>query len=239
MTRPEVQGSVAALLARARLGRSPTSLRELASRYLVAWVYLTGFAIVDLVYLSLPPPSQAALLNWASTDAFNLRHDPIGCVIGSAFLAPGSLPALLMLIALAMFGANRAIGNWPLVAVCAAGHVIGTLVSEGVEYYRIVHGLLPIADTRILDVGPSYVVVAAAVIAILLGSWPARIAAGLDLLLLILVARIFSGLPELDVAAVGHATAITVAALAATVIAASRRRRRALAADQPDDPAVI
>ena len=36
-----------------------------------------------------------------------------------------------------MFGANRVLGNWRTVVLCAAGQVIGTLVSEGLVGYRV------------------------------------------------------------------------------------------------------
>ncbi len=48
--------------------------------------------------------------------------------------------------------------------------------------------------------------------ALLYGSWLARAAAALDLALLVVVGNIFGGLSDLDVAAVGHVTAMTVAA---------------------------
>ena len=161
---------------------------------------------------------------WASTNDVNLRHDPVGCLIASAFVPSGYSAAWPLLIAMAMFGANRALANWRTATVCAAGHVLGTLASEGIIAYRIAHGLLPESDSRIIDVGPSYIVVAAIVIAVLHGSWPARIAAGLDLLLLITVGGIFSGLSTLQVAAVGHATSIVVAAMLTSAMAWRIRR---------------
>jgi len=104
------------------------------------------------------------------------------------------------------------------VLVCAAGQVIGTLVSEGILGYRVAHGLLPAADRDIIDVGPSYVVVSAIVVAILYGSWLARGAAVLDFAILFFFGHIFSGLSRLDVAAVGHLTAITVAAILGSLL---------------------
>jgi len=91
--------------------------------------------------------------------------------------------------------------------------VVGTLVSEGIVGYRIDHGLLPRFDSLIIDVGPSYVVVAATAAAVLYGSWLARIAATVDLILLITVGGIFSGLSTLQVSAVGHLTSIVTAVI--------------------------
>src|ERR1035437_4797522 len=97
--------------------------------------------------------------------------------------------------------ANRVLGNWRTAVVCVAGHVIGTLVSEGIVDARVTHGLLPASDTRILDVGPCYIVVSAIAVAVLYGSWLARLAAALDLVALVFVRHIFSGLSRLDVTA--------------------------------------
>lgn len=82
------------------------------------------------------------------------------------------------------------------------------------------------SSRTLLDVGPSYVVVSAIVLGLAFGSWPARLAAAVDLAVLVLVGRIFAGLTSLDVAAVGHATAIAVAAGCALVLWARRARGR-------------
>jgi hypothetical protein len=198
----------------------------LLGRYAVAWAYLAGFVIAELIYAALPDRDQAAVLRWASTNVVNLHHDPVGSLAASAFIPAAFATAWPLLIALALFGANRALGNWRTAVVCVAGHVLGTLVSEGIVDYRVTHGALPAADTRILDVGPSYIVVAAIAVAVLYGSWPARVAAAVDLALLVIVGNIFGGLSKLNVAAVGHVTAITVAVAAGSLLAWQRRRSR-------------
>jgi hypothetical protein len=205
--------------------RSGTGLaRAGLARYGVAWLYLAGFVLAELVYAALPSGDQSAVLQWASTNVVNLHHDPAGSLVASAFVPEGSAVAWPILIALALFGANRALGNWRTAVVCAAGHVLGTLVSEGILDYRVAHGLLPASDTRILDVGPSYVVVSAITVAVLYGSRPARAAAVLDFAVLVLAGHIFSGLSHLDVAAVGHTTAIIVSVLLASLPAARAGR---------------
>jgi hypothetical protein len=136
-----------------------------------------------------------------------------------------------------MFGANRALGNWRTAVVCAAGQVIGTLVSEAIVAYRVAHGQLPAVDRYLTDIGPSYVVVAAIVVALLLGSWLARVGAAVALLLLIVVGDIFGGLSQLQVSAVGHVTAIVIAAAATGVVAwQARRRARRTTAANPASP---
>lgn len=66
----------------------------------------------------------------------------------------------------------------------------------------------------------------AIVVALLYGSWLARAAAALDLALLVFVGNIFGGLSHLDVAAVGHVTAMTVAAVGGSLLLWRRRRRQ-------------
>jgi hypothetical protein len=202
------------------------SARTLVARYAVAWLYLVGFVIAEVVYAALSPHDQSAVLQWASTNVVNLHHDPVGSLAASMFIPAARVTSWPALIALALFGANRVLGNWRTAVVCAAGHVIGTLVSEGIVDDRVTHGLLPASDTRILDVGPSYIVVSAIAVAVLYGSWPARMAATLDLAALVFVGHIFSGLSTLDVAAVGHTAAITTAVLLGGLLAWQVRRSR-------------
>jgi hypothetical protein len=198
-------------------------LKRIFTSYAVAWLYLGGFIAAEVIYALLPPGHQAALTGWASTNVHNLSHDPLGSLVVSAFVTQGSAWAWPVLIALAMFGANGTLGNWRTAVVCAAGQVIGTLVSEGIVGYRVARGLLPAADRYLVDVGPSYVVVSAIMVALLYGSWLARAAAALDLALLVFVGDIFAGLSSLDVSAVGHVTAMTVGAVGGGLLVWQRR----------------
>jgi hypothetical protein len=59
--------------------------------------------------------------------------------------------------------------------------VIGSLVSEGILAYRIDAGQLSAANRHISDVGPSYVVLSAIVIALICGGWLVRTLAAVDL----------------------------------------------------------
>ncbi len=209
--------------------RSPALLRSAAwlRSYAVAWLYLAVFVVTALIYDARSASEQAAISQWASTNVVNLRHDPVGSLAASAFIA-GSAGAWPVLITLAMFGANRALGNWRTALVCAAGQIIGTLVSEGIVDDRVSRGLLPAADLNLLDIGPSYVVVSAIAAAVLYGSWPARIAATAGFAILVFAGHIFAGLTSLDVAAVGHTTAIAVAAALASLLVWQRRRSQPL-----------
>jgi hypothetical protein len=200
-------------------------------RYGFACAYLACYLVAELVYALLNPHAQATLTAWASTNVANLEHEPVGPLVLSAFVGPGYLLVWPVLIVLAVFPANQALGNARTALICVAGHVIGTAVSEGIVAYRVDAGQLPVADRYLTDVGPSYVVVSAIVIAVICGTWLGRAAALLDFALLVFGGHIFSGLSHLDVAAVGHLTAIITAAVL-TAILARRARPAPLAADQ-------
>jgi hypothetical protein len=198
-------------------------------RYAVAWLYLAAVCAAEITYALLSPSDRAAVLRSASTSVYNLEHDPVGSLIASAFFTQGYLLAWPALVALALFGANHALGNWRTAVTCAAAHLVGTLVSEGIVGYRVSHGELAPINRYLIDVGMSYVVVSAIAVALLYGGWLARAAAALDFVLLIFVGHIFAGLSQLYVSAVGHVIAlVTGAALGTFLIRQRRRKARAL-----------
>jgi hypothetical protein len=203
------------------------TVRACIARYAVAWGYLVAFIVAEIIYVLLPGRDQASLLAWASTNAHNLAIDPVGCMIVSAFVTAGALVAWPPLIALSLFGANGVLGNWRLAVTCAAGHVIGTIVSEGILWYRIVHGTMPASDRLIQDVGPSYVVVTAIAVGLVWGTWLSRCAAAAAFAILIVIGQIFSGLTQLSVSAVGHSTALFVGVTLGSLLALQRRGARA------------
>jgi hypothetical protein len=204
--------------------RQARARRELFARYAVACVYLASVCAAEIVYSLLSHHDQQAVLAWASTNIHNLPRDPVGCMIASAFFPAASLLAWPGLIALTMFPANGILGNWRTVLVCGAGHVIGTLVSEGILWYQIVHGTMPASDRLITDVGPSYVVVTAIAVCLVWGSWLARASAGVAFLLLIFVGQIFAGISNLSLSPVGHATALFTGLTLGSLVVWRRRR---------------
>src|SRR5277367_4286224 len=92
--------------------------RSVFARYAVAWLYLAAVCATEIAYTLLSPSDQAVVLRWASTSVHNLEHDPLGCLIASAFFTNGYLLAWPVLIALALFGANHALGNWRTAVTC-------------------------------------------------------------------------------------------------------------------------
>jgi hypothetical protein len=207
--------------------------RVMVRRYAFAWAYLGCYLAAELAWVMLTPGARATLTAWASTSVANLEHEPIGPLALSAFIGPGSLLAWPALIALAAFGACRALGNARTAVVCMAGHVIGSLVSEGIVAYRIDAGQLAVTDRYLTDVGPSYVVVSAIVIAAVCGTWLARAAAAADFAVLVTGGHIFGGLSRLDVSAVGHLAALVTAAAAVTLTLARRRQNPPDAVPEP------
>jgi hypothetical protein len=179
--------------------------------------------IVQIGYAALSPSARAALIGWATTSVANLEHEPVVPLIASAFIGPGKYFALPLLIALAIFGANRALGNARTALICVAGHLVGTLVSEGIVAYRVDVGQLPVSYRHLEDVGPSYIVMSAIVIALVCGTRAARLVAALDLGILVFIGDAFGGLSRLDVTAVGHLTA-AVTAVAGIVVVLTRRK---------------
>jgi len=215
------------------------TVRVLLRHYGFAMAYLAGVVAAGLAYTRLDPHAQARLIAWASTNVANLEHEPVGPLLVSAFVTSGFFAAWPVLIVPAVFGANRALGNTRTALVCLAGHVIGSLVSEGILAYRIDAGQLSAANRHISDVGPSYVVLSAIVIALACGGWLVRALAAVDLVVLVFPGQIFGGLSQLDVAAVGHLTAALTAAagtaLTRVVPAASSNAARRSATNSAQD----
>ncbi len=202
-------------------------------RYAFAWAYLGCYLAAEFVWVLLTPRAQATLTAWASTNVANLEHEAVGPLLLSAFVGPGNLLVWPVLIALAVFGASRALGNARVTLACVTGHVVGSLVSEGIVAYRVDAGQLPVTARYLTDVGPSYVVMSAIVIAAACGTWFARAAAALDFAVLVTGGHIFGGLSRLDVSAVGHLTALVTAAAAVTLTLARRHRAPSEALPEP------
>ena len=208
-----------------RTGIPAPALRSALARHATASLFLAGVCAAEIIYALLPGRDRAALLAWASTSVHNLEHHPVGCLVASAFFPTSFLLAWPAVIALAMFAATSVLGAWRTALTCAAGQLVGTVVSEGIVAYRVADGSLPPADRFLLDVGPSYVVMAAIAVALLYGGWLARAAAAVDLVLLIFIGQIFAGLSRLELAPVGHLTALITGAMAATIFVWHQRRQ--------------
>jgi hypothetical protein len=191
--------------------------------------YSVTFAGCALAVRATPAATRDRILDWASTDLVNLRDHPIGCLVASAFVTDGSILAwsLLALVGLGVTGWRFGAGRTVLLVGLA--HVLGTYVSEGVLGYRIATGAVGHDQLRVLDVGPSYVTVAALSAGLAYGTWLGRVpcAAGLALV----GPGCFGALPELDLAAIGHTCSAAIGLVAGAWLWRSATRR-----DRPPTP---
>ena len=128
----------------------------------------------------------------------------------------------LVVGSLGLFTVNRLLGNLRMAFLLVAGHVAGTMVSEGIVGYQVSHAILPSSVRHMVDVGPSYVVMCALVTATLYGSRMQRVAVGVGF-----------GVPATDVffrghldlmAVVGHPGRVATGAVVGGLLLFSARR---------------
>jgi hypothetical protein len=196
-----------------------------------AWLDRFGVAVGYAAGLAAGSLAGARWLDWASTNLANLRTRPVSAMVLSAFLVEDDRLAWVLL-ALAGLGATGwVLGAWRTALLVAAAHVLATLVSEGVLWWRITAGAVPAAQEHVRDVGPSYVVIAALAFGVLYSPWPGRILCAIGLALV--APGSFRGLPHLELSSVGHACAVVIAAGLGWVMV---RRRRAARPGRASDP---
>jgi len=156
----------------------------------------------------------------------NLRSDPIGTLISSAFVAEEAPWIWIFIASAALFPLVRRFGNLRALVLVATAQVIGTLISEGILGLRITMGQLPPSHSLLDldDVGPSYVIVCALVAVILFGvGWKWRLTALAAFGAL--APHLFEGLNQLDVTAVGHLVSILVGAAGGWYLVRAARRQ--------------
>ncbi len=195
-------------------------------RYPVPLCYLAGLCLMSVIWdFFLSGSSQGQLVGWASTNVANLPHRPVSTLTLSAFITEDGVLPWLVLASVSLFLLVRRFGNLRAAVLVISGHVVGTVVSEGMAAMRIHQGTLPGSDRYISDVGPSYIVAAALVGVIVAGPelWKRGVALAFWLLA---CTTWFAGLGDLDVPAIGHSVAmITGAALAGLFMLGERRYR--------------
>jgi hypothetical protein len=170
--------------------------------------YVGLFAVGNAVLRVQSPVVRWAWLDWASTDLVNLEGHPFRSMIISALLDDSDVLAWIALSLIGLIAAGHTLGNLRCAILVTVAHVLGTVVSEGVLAQQIANGAAPASERVSLDIGPSYIVVAALTVGIVYGRRPARIASGLAFILL--APHLFAGLSQLEVGPVGHCCAIVV-----------------------------
>ncbi len=182
-------------------------------RFAMPVAFLVVLAAVSAIYAyALGPAGQRSLVSWTATNLANLRTDPLGTLIASAFVAEEGPWTWLPFAALGLCALTYRFGNLRTLLLVGAAHVIGTLVSEGILAWRIAAGAEPSSLRHLDDVGPSYVIASALLATILYGAnrwW--RL--GGVVCLALLSPYMFIGLGHLAVAAVGHVVALATGAL--------------------------
>jgi hypothetical protein len=177
----------------------------------VALTYTIAFVLIDLIFRTRSAAGRAAWLEGASTNLANLAHNPVGALVASAFFAEGGLLSWAVLAFVGLGVVNWSLGNWRTAVLVGTAHVVGTLVSEGILWYRIEAGYESADQWYIVDVGPSYVVACALVAGIAYGPGAWRLLAAVGFVLVL--PSLFGGLSTLEVSSVGHLCSVVIGLL--------------------------
>lgn len=176
------------------------------SRTWVALCYAGALLIATLVMRGRGPGTVESWLGWSSTNLANLSDHPVGSMITSAFLSDGDVWTWSLLAVLGIGVLAWAAGPLRAGAVALGAHVVATAISEGILAWRICSGAEPAGYRYVMDVGPSYIVVASLTAATVTARGWMRLATAVALGLVL--PSMFQGLPELNVAAVGHLSSV-------------------------------
>lgn len=218
-------------------------------RFPVPVVFIVAMCAVSSVYAyALGPSGRHSLVAWTATNLINLRSDPLGTLVASAFVSETTPWVWVGFAVAGLFPLVHRFGNLRALLLVGAAHVIGTLLSEGLLAWRIAAGAVPPSLRALDDVGPSYVIASALLATILYGAEPPvrtaedghgafdliasrwwRLLAAVGLILL--APSLFEGIEHLDVTPVGHAVALTTGAVVGLLLA--RRERRAALVTRP------
>jgi hypothetical protein len=177
----------------------------------------TGYAVVLLlnqVILSVLPPSARLAIDQAtSTNIKHLAFDPLFVLPASAFVPSGNGWIWVPLTPLLLGGLERALGVRRALIVAFGAHVIATLLSEGLLLAQITWHTAPPSAVDILDIGPSYLLLAALSGCLVVGRRRVRIAAAVAGA--IVVPGLVTGISHVGMSAVGHLSSLVLGALLA------------------------
>jgi hypothetical protein len=183
--------------------------------------FVALLAAAEIGYALLARPDATRLAAWASTNVDRLRTEPIGPMVVSAFVVEDHPFAWLVIAAVAFALVEWRVGWWRALAPAVAAHVVGTLVSEGIVWWRVDDHALPTSELYQLDIGASYVVVGVLAVAVVVAPRAGQIvAAGL---LVALSPSLLDGTSTLAVPAVGHLTAAAVGFASGAVLRRNAR----------------
>ncbi len=187
--------------------------------------YAIVLLLADVLMTVLSSNDQTAVAQATSTNITHLALDPLLVLPASAIVDLGNGWIWIPLTLLLLGGIERRLGSARAVIVTFGAHVIASLVSEGLLLVQIAWHFQPRSDVNILDVGPSYMILAALSGCLVIGSW--RLRAGAFVIGALIIPGLMVRLPELDMSAVGHLLAIVLGASFAGYLASARSRERA------------
>jgi hypothetical protein len=162
----------------------------------------------EIAYRCAPAHIRMSVSGWASTNVANLTHEPVGPILGSAFVVEQHQVMWFVLAVGGSLALEGRVGGRRALAVIVASHVLGTAVSEGIVWWRIDHGSLPLSARHLDDVGVSYIAVGLLTAVLLAASWRWKLPAAVTLIAL--AGSLLQGISRLDVTAVGHLAAAFV-----------------------------
>ncbi|MEU5766663.1 rhomboid-like protein [Streptomyces asoensis] len=121
------------------------------------YVWLTVLFVTTVALHHMSPEFEQEFLRRRSTNLHELSRHPVRVLVASAMWTDGGswLP-YVVLYSVFHARAERWLGTARWLAVCAAAHVLATLLSEGALAMAIRDGLAPRSAADTLDVGVSY-----------------------------------------------------------------------------------
>jgi hypothetical protein len=188
----------------------------------LAACFALGLVLIEFVMLMLPNADQTSIARAASTNITHLAIDPLFVLPASAFVDLGNTWLWVPLTLILLGGLERMLGPGRALMIAFGAHVIATLISEGMLLLQIAWHAEPRSQVNIVDVGPSYVILAAMAACLILGSWKLRIAAVLSGA--IVIPGLLVGINSLDMSAVGHLSSLILGTVFGLAFTARGRR---------------
>jgi hypothetical protein len=187
----------------------------------LAACFALGLVLIEFVMLMLPNADQTSIARAASTNITHLAIDPLFVLPASAFVDLGNTWLWVPLTLILLGGLERKLGPRRALLIAFGGHAIATLISEGMLLTQIAWHAAPRSDVDILDVGPSYVILATMAACLILGSWKLRLGAVLSGA--IVIPGLLVGINSFDMSAVGHLSSLILGTLFALAYTARGR----------------
>ncbi|MDH6518224.1 hypothetical protein M2163_004793 [Streptomyces sp. SAI-135] len=130
------------------------------------YVWLAVLFVTTVALHHMSPEFEEEFLRQRSTNIRELSSDPVRVLVSSAmWIDSGHWLPYVVLYSLFHAPAERWLGTARWLAVCAAAHVLATLIGEGALLWGIRHAMAPASAVNTLDIGVSYAL--AGVIAVL------------------------------------------------------------------------